>query len=301
MKLLVGTLAAVAAHPVRQDLVDQIRAMNLSWEPQDVADNPMRFIPEDQIAGTLGALGTSPEVQSPAADWLQAVSEFFKNPFGLAKQEAEIDRSKFKHVREDLRPKPKNITGDPALPQYYNIQEQFPECQPLVQNQALCGACWAFSAAGMLEDRFCLRSEGQIRTTLSPQDMINCDYENYGCTGGYLVPGIDFLETEGTTSLECMSFKNKRQGCHFQCDDPSVPYEKYYCKQGSLKILTDRHEIQNEIYTNGPVVVGLFIYEDLYSYREGIYTYAVGDLVGGHAIRAVGWGHDDDGHLYWIC
>lgn len=48
-------------------------------------------------------------------------------------------------------------------------------------------------------------------------------------------------------------------------------------------------------------MVGLEVYEDIYSYRSGIYEYAAGGLVSGHAIRAVGWGHDKDGYLYWIC
>lgn len=47
-------------------------------------------------------------------------------------------------------------------------------------------------------------------------------------------------------------------------------------------------------------MVSLMVYEDLYNYKTGIYEYTSGGLIGGHAIRAVGWGHDDDGHLYWI-
>lgn len=43
--------------------------------------------------------------------------------------------------------------------------------------------------------------------------------------------------------------------------------------------------------------------EDLYNYGGGIYHYSAGNLVGGHAMRVVGWGHDeqDEGNLYWIC
>ena len=49
-------------------------------------------------------------------------------------------------------------------------------------------------------------------------------------------------------------------------------------------------------------MVGLMVYEDLYNYKEGIYEYTAGDLIGGHAVRLLGWGHDEeDGHLYWIC
>jgi cathepsin B len=31
-----------------------------------------------------------------------------------------------------------------------------------------CGSCWAFSSVGMLTDRFCIHSNGQINVTLAP-------------------------------------------------------------------------------------------------------------------------------------
>jgi cathepsin B len=130
--------------------------------------------------------------------------------------------------------------------------------------------------------------------------MIDCDFENFGCMGGYMIPAIDFLITEGVTTFDCMAYQNNvMDGCTFRCDDETKPYEKYYCKAGSLKIETDRWEMQRDIYENGPVMVGLMVYEDLYNYESGIYEYTAGQLVGGHAIRAIGWGHDDEGFLYW--
>jgi len=80
-------------------------------------------------------------------------------------------------------------------------------------------------------------------------------------------------------------------------------YAKYYCKAGSLKILTTVPEMQKEIYENGPVVVSLTIMEDMYNYEGGIYHHVSGEAVGGHAMRVVGWGHDesDSNNLFWIC
>ena len=54
--------------------------------------------------------------------------------------------------------------------------------------------------------------------------------------------------------------------------------------------------------TNGPMMVGLSIYEDFTSYKSGIYHHVTGNMVGGHAIKLLGWGHDEeDGSLFWIC
>ena len=39
----------------------------------------------------------------------------------------------------------------------------------------------------------------------------------------------------------------------------------------------------------------------MYNYESGIYEHVYGDLVGGHAMRIVGWGHDFEGNLFWKC
>jgi len=61
--------------------------------------------------------------------------------------------------------------------------------------------------------------------------------------------------------------------------------------------------MQREIYANGPISATLLLYEDMANYESGIYEHVAGDIVGGHAMRIVGWGHDeeDNGQLYWIC
>ena len=174
-------------------------------------------------------------------------------------------------------------------------------CKPRVLNQQMCGSCWAFSSAGMLEDRFCMHTDGQVKPTLSPQDMVNCDFENFGCKGGYMVTSIDFLITEGVAEYDCLPYKDERNPCTFQCDDTKQRYDKYYCRTGSLNIETDIDKIQADIYNNGPVMMGLMVYKDLYSYESGIYEYTAGGLIGGHSIRCGGWGHDENNHLYWVC
>jgi cathepsin B len=130
------------------------------------------------------------------------------------------------------------IKGDPDLPEYYNVREAYPMCQPEVLDQGMCGSCWAFSSSAVLSDRFCMRSEGKIDVTLSPQDMVNCDFENFGCNGGYMVPAIDFLITEGVTHKGCMDYTGAQNSCSFRCDDQDGNYDKYYCKPGSLNIAT---------------------------------------------------------------
>ena len=70
------------------------------------------------------------------------------------------DEVKPKPANEDMRPKKEMITGDPRLPREYNAREAFPECNPEILNQQMCGSCWAFASSGVLSDRFCIHSNG---------------------------------------------------------------------------------------------------------------------------------------------
>ena len=42
--------------------------------------------------------------------------------------------------------------------------------------------------------------------------------------------------------------------------------------------------------TRGPMMVGLTVYEDFLNYAHGIYHYTTGELIGGHAMKLIGWG-----------
>jgi len=68
----------------------------------------------------------------------------------------------------------------------------------------------------MLGDRFCMKSGGKVE--LSPQDMIDCAFENLGCEGGYLIPAMDFLITEGVAPLSCVPFTEETgTTCEVKC------------------------------------------------------------------------------------
>ena len=56
-------------------------------------------------------------------------------------------------------------------------------CIHPIRDQQQCGSCWAFGSSEALSDRFCKAGKNVI---LSPQDSVSCDYNNYGCDGGYI-------------------------------------------------------------------------------------------------------------------
>jgi cathepsin B len=53
-------------------------------------------------------------------------------------------------------------------------------------------------------------------------------------------------------------------------------------------------DIKSELFENGPVVTQMVVYQDLLTYKEGVYYHREGTIIGGHAVLIVGWGED-----YW--
>jgi cathepsin B len=68
-----------------------------------------------------------------------------------------------------------------------------------------------------------------------------------------------------------------------------------------MRIFTDKDQIMQEVMNHGPIMAGLTIYEDLFNYEGGVYHHVSGEVIGGHAVKLLGWGHDDKAGLYWIC
>ena len=51
--------------------------------------------------------------------------------------------------------------------------------------------------------------------------------------------------------------------------------------------------------TNGPVEVAFSVYADFLTYKSGVYHHTSGSMLGGHAVKMLGWGVDS-GTPYWI-
>ena len=129
--------------------------------------------------------------------------------------------------------------------------------------------------------------------------MVDCDLSNFGCSGGYLVSAILHLIDEGTVTESCNPYTDKYARCTFRCDG-NVEYKRYYCKPGSLALPTRASDIQRHLMTRGPMMVGLSVYEDFLSFKSGVYHYTAGRMVGGHAMKLIGWGTAENGWKYWI-
>lgn len=191
-----------------------------------------------------------------------------------------------------------------SLPRNFDARKIWPECINEVRNQNQCGSCWAFSAASVLSDRFCIATNSTNKPYLSPQDMVSCDVSNNACNGGLLDKAWDYLEKYGIVQEDCFPYKSGDgktipQCPQGKCIDGDSKFAKFKAIAKSSKALKCVTQIKKEIFSNGPVQTGFYVYEDFMHYKSGIYQYTYGRKLGGHAVKIIGWG-EDNGDAYWI-
>lgn len=198
-----------------------------------------------------------------------------------------------------------------AVPTSFDARQKWPGCIGAVLDQGHCGSCWAFGACESLGDRFCIQTKGATNISLSEQLLVSCDDTNDGCDGGDLMTAWKYLVKDGTVTSACYPYDMgtcQHPGCSewntptcnttCQNGDPFAKY-KYYAKD-AYAISSKVEDIQTEIMTNGPVEVAFEVYSDFANYKSGVYIHTNGTLLGGHAVKNIGWGVSAAGVDYWI-
>ena len=85
--------------------------------------------------------------------------------------------------------------------------------------------------------------------------------------------------------------------CRYQCSANSSSAYVLYKGKSSYSVFGE-DAYQRELLANGPFEVGFDVYKDFLAYRGGVYNQNSDDLLGGHAVRVVGWG-TLNGTKYW--
>ena len=62
----------------------------------------------------------------------------------------------------------------------------------------------------------------------------------------------------------------------------------------------DQEAVMLEIENYGSVTADLTLYEDLATYKSGVYEHAYGGSMGPITVRIIGWG-EEKGVPYWLC
>jgi len=205
-----------------------------------------------------------------------------------------------------------------AVPDSFDSRINWPKCWQIgrIRDQSACGSCWAFGAVESMSDRECIFN-GNVNVSLSAQDMNSCcDSCGGGCDGGFPSAAWQYWQQTGVVDSGCLPYSLPSCDHHIPSNNscPSDEYPTPPCTQScidgrtwnSAKLfgqsaysLSGEVDMKAEIYQNGPVETAFTVYEDFLSYKSGVYRHTSGDELGGHAVKILGWGVENN-TPYWL-
>ena len=170
-------------------------------------------------------------------------------------------------------------------------------CSP-IQDQAVCGSCWAFSAVAAVEGHYAIAT-GSLRK-LSEQQLMDCGRSTgaRGCDGGDFDEGFTYITNNGginsekdypytSTSIPCDGLEAKR---------------KVASIDGYINVFGSNASQLMAGLEIGPVSVGIDAGQPEWQhYSSGVLNFNCG-IEQNHAVLAVGYGTDTDKNAtdYWI-
>jgi len=215
------------------------------------------------------------------------------------------------------------------LPENFDARDQWPNCASLkeVRDQGSCGSCWAFGAVEAMTDRICIVSKGEKNFHISAEDLVACcDACGFGCDGGFpqaawayyrstgLVTGGNYNTKQGCEPYTIKACDHHVNGtlppcgaeestpkCTKKCiaDYPTPFAQDKHHGSSVYSVGPSEEQIQTEIYKNGPVEAAFTVYADFLPYKSGVYHHTTGSVLGGHAVKILGWGVEDS-TKYWL-
>jgi C1A family cysteine protease len=156
-----------------------------------------------------------------------------------------------------------------------------------VRDQGACGSCWAFATTAGLESQVMIAGGG-MAIDLSEQILVSCSGMG-SCSGGSSASASTYIRDVGLPLESCFAYTASNNICSNAClnwQDSTYSISSWHRAGGSTSAVDS---LRNAIYAYGPVVATMYVYNDFYSYRSGVYSYTAGSYVGAHAVLVVGY------------
>ena len=181
-----------------------------------------------------------------------------------------------------------------------------------------------------MSDRICIDSKQTVGIRISTEDLVTCCglLCGFGCNGGHPAMAWRYFVSSGLVSGDLYDSTNSSIWCQpytlAPCDHHttgkyqpcgqsiSTPACKKKCTPFSERSydvdkthgksaysVSGIEKIQTEIMTFGPVEAAFSVYEDFLAYKSGVYQHKSGSPLGGHAIKILGWGVENE-TPYWL-
>ena len=168
-----------------------------------------------------------------------------------------------------------------------------------VKDQGQCGSCWSFSATGSMEGAVALA--GNNLTSLSEQQLMDCDTLSDSCEGGSMASAFLFAVLNGGMCSEAAyPYKGLDES---PCQKCSIVSSISSWKQVTYNLLdpSDDSYLMSAIQS-GPVSVAVEADQDAWQkYDSGVISSDVCGTQLDHGVLVVGYGHDNSTGLdYWL-
>uniref|UniRef100_A0A7E4V5T9 Pept_C1 domain-containing protein n=1 Tax=Panagrellus redivivus TaxID=6233 RepID=A0A7E4V5T9_PANRE len=188
------------------------------------------------------------------------------------------------HIKQPAAPSPKH----PA-----SVDWRTKGVVSRVKDQGKCSSSWAFAVTASIESMFAIRGHGLEER--SEQDLIDCS-ANFGCNGGNPKISFDYIKANGQTLEKSYPYAQKRQSCRKNKDHKvKISGYKFFPYNESL--------VADYVASNGPVVVGVALTRNMFSYKGGVFNPSQNDCLkhhlGFHFLTIVGYG-TEKGVDYWL-
>uniref|UniRef100_A0A8D9F5P5 Cysteine proteinase CG12163 n=1 Tax=Cacopsylla melanoneura TaxID=428564 RepID=A0A8D9F5P5_9HEMI len=174
-----------------------------------------------------------------------------------------------------------------------------------VQDQQMCGSCWAHSATASIESAYAIKHNELIE--FSKQQLVDCDFLDGGCCGGWPFRAYDYIKHVGGLMTEKDYRQRYYEGpCKFNQQKAKVNIDKRYVLY-NRDTKVNAVNFQKFLKEVGPMVA-IINAEGFRFYKGGVMNQP--DLIcdkstGGlnHAVLNIGFDYETIGNEkspYWI-
>lgn len=161
-----------------------------------------------------------------------------------------------------------------------------------IKNQGKCGSCWAFAMTA------CVEAAHGGGLDLSEQQLVSCCTACMGCQGGYISPTGEWIRDNGGLVTENVyPYTSGTNGKNGTCNTPGGVKAYGISSVHDIDWWDPEQDVKEALDNGYAVDTGMYVYQDFFNYKGGIYKHVTGDLAGGHAVVIVGY---DDAQGCWI-
>jgi C1A family cysteine protease len=171
-----------------------------------------------------------------------------------------------------------------------------------VRNQGGCGSCWAFATTAALESSV-LRAANTpgVDLNLSEQVLVSCGTSGGtdagSCAGGVIQYASNYIRDTGLPVESCYPYTGTDGSCGSACGTYNTSTYRIVSWADVTGTSPTVSAIRDALVSYGPLVTTMDVYDDFFSYVNGVYSHTTGDYAGGHAVLIVGY---SDAGQYFI-